>query len=96
MRQFIVVVHEQRVVVSEQEKPLPMYDVSANVDGDKWRYRIKRKQGAKLHRGWRERGNQQAYYHARNSGHHVTFDEVYHAKRRRQKKIHANQLPLFD
>lgn len=95
MRQFQITVHDQRVVVSEQASTLRMYDVSANVDGEIWRYRVNKRAGVKLPTGWRERGYRQAYYHAKNSGTIVKFNEVHYVKPKRKTKRHEKQLPLF-
>ncbi len=95
MLQFQIIVHEQRVVVQEQIRPLMMYEISALVDGEIWRYHIVKMAGTKLPTGWRERGNQQAFYHAKNSGTHVVFQEVHYVKPERKSKRHPNQIELF-
>lgn len=95
MLQFIVIVHEQSVVVQEQIRPLMMYEISAIVDGEIWRYHIVKMAGTKLNRGWRERGNQQAFYHAKNSGTHVKFKEVHYVKTKSKSKIHPDHKALF-
>lgn len=95
MRQFEVIVEPQSVVVHELDNPLNMYDVSASVDGEIWRYRIKKNVGETLNKHWPERGYTQAHYHANNGGKFVKFDVVYHVKPKRKSKRHPNQIELF-
>lgn len=95
MLHFDIVVYQQRVVVNELTRELSKYDVSVDVDGDIWRYRIKKATGEKLPRGWRERGFQQAHYHAKNSGEHVVFKQVTRSQYVARRKLHPNQMKLF-
>ncbi len=86
MRYFIVTVHPMRVQVDEIWKDLKTYDCSAVVDGDIWRYKIKRSSGiSKNNRDWRARAYHHIHYHAHNSGAVVHFEPVHHQKRGRPK-----------
>lgn len=95
MLYFEVIAHPQRVVVKELVHKLKLYHVSANVDGEIWRYQIKKSTGGKMADTWYGRGLQQAFYHAKNSGEHVVFERVYHKKMTRKQKITNRQLGLF-
>lgn len=95
MQQFDVEVYGKYVVVKDRAKGLKMYDVSADVDGELWRYCIHNKTKDKCNKTWRERGLTQAYYHAKNSGSYVTFHPVSHKKRTRTFKHHKRQQMLF-
>lgn len=95
MLYFDVIVYPQRVVVHEFVKALKTYHVSAEVDGDTWRYRIKKHMPEPMPETWYGRGLQQAYYHAKNSGEHVVFQRVYHKKMTRKQKISNRQIGLF-
>ncbi len=96
MRQFDVIVHPKMVTVKERDIPMSNYDVSANVDGDKWLYCIKKEPKSKLDKSWRERGYTHAYYHAKNSGNHVQFNRVDAQHNSRPRKRHRLHLRLFD
>lgn len=95
MLYYKVEVFPQRVVINEV-KSLRMYDVKARVDGDDWLYRIVRsKWQPPKDKGWFGRGLNNVYYHAKNSGDHVTFVPVHRVKRQRTIKRHPNQRELF-
>lgn len=96
MLYFRLEVFPQRVVVNEV-KSLRMYDVKARVDGTDWLYVIVRSEHSKPQdKEWFGRGMQTAYWHAKNSGNYVTFDQVHHLKRARKIKHHPNQVRLFE
>jgi len=95
MKQFDVVVYPKSIEVQERSRPLMMYEISATVDGETYRYHVVKIAGQKMPNEWRERGNQQAFYHAKNAGENVNFHEVHYVKPKRKKNIHANQLELF-
>lgn len=95
MKQFSVIVYQQRVVVKELARELKRHDVAARVDGDNYRYVIRKEKGEELEKGWRDRGYSQAYYHALNAGNLVTFDPVFSASKTRAKQRHALQSKLF-
>lgn len=95
MRQFIVTVHPNRVQVDEIVKELKTYDASAIVDGDIWRYKIKKSPNIiKKDRGWRSRAYHHIHYHANNSGFMVRFEHVHRATRRK-RKISDKQLSFW-
>ena len=96
MRHFDVIVCPKMVTVLELEVPSWTYDVSANVDGDKYLYRITKQAHIHMKSGWRERGYVQAFYHAKNAGNHVTFNRVDAPGRTRKKRRSVNQMRLFD
>lgn len=96
MLYFDVIVYPQRVEVNELVGELKKYDVSVNVDGEIWRYRIYNKTGDKKSKTWFGRGTQQAYYHAKNSGCLVEFQRVSRSQYVARRKVHANQLKLFE
>jgi len=96
MRQFDVIVCSKKVTVLELDKPLTTYDVRANVDGDKWLYRITKLAHQKVMPGWQERGYVHAYYHAKNNGDTVSFTRVDSVKKRKIKLRHMRQRRLFD
>jgi hypothetical protein len=95
MRQFNVIVCKALVTVEELDMPLKKYDISANVDGDEWLYRITKLPMHHLPGGWKERGYSHAFYHAKNNGHHVKFNRVDVVKSSRKRKRHPAQLRLF-
>lgn len=95
MRQFDVIVCQKMVTVQELFAPLSSYHVRANVDGDKWLYRIKKIAHQKLDRGWRERGYVQAYYHAKNTGSNVKFSRVDKPGSSYKRKRHPEQMQLL-
>jgi fibronectin type 3 domain-containing protein len=92
---FDVIVHPQRVAVIEVASELKKYDVSVNVGGEIWRYRIYNKTNDKRNKTWRDRGMQQAYYHAKNGGDHVTFEQVTRSQYVARRKVHDKQVELF-
>ena len=95
MRQFDVVVCPKHVTVHEVDTPHKTYDISANVDGDKWLYRITKPPMFNMKDGWKERGYVHAFYHAKNAGNHVQFNRVSHPKRTLKKKRHPGAVRLF-
>ncbi len=96
MRQFDIIVCSHMVAVEEVFKPLTRVDVRANVDGEKFVYRIKKLRFNIGVSGWRERGYIQAYYHAKNAGTCVEFIEVNLSEQPRTDKKHTQALRLFD
>lgn len=95
MRHFTVTVHPMRVQIDEQAREFKTYDASAIVDGETWRYKIKRHANiAKNDRRWRGRAYHHIQYHAHNSGTIVRFEPV-HSKRSRKRKIHEKQLSFW-
>lgn len=95
MLYFEIEVHSQRVVVNEVDR-LAIYHQKAWVDGQAWLYKIKRsKLFPPKDKGWYGRALDTIFWHAKNSGEHVTFEPVNHAKRMRSMKQHEKQMPLF-
>lgn len=96
MRQFDVIVCPKMVTVLELVSPLKRYDVSANIDGEKFLYRITKQALSHMKPGWRERGYVQAHYHAKNAGNQVEFVRVGQPGKSRNKKRHPAQVRLFE
>lgn len=95
MRYFTVTVYQMRVQVDETPAAFTNHDASAGVDGDIWRYKIKRSPNLpKNDRHWRDRAWHNIHYHAHNSGTVVRFEPTY-AQRRRKPKIHEKQLSFW-
>lgn len=95
MLYYLIEVCPQRVVVNEVDK-LSMYHQKARVDGEDWLYKIVRsKLFPPKDKGWYGRALNTIFWHAKNSGDHVTFEPVNHVKRRRATKHHERQLRLF-
>ncbi len=95
MRYFIAKVYPMRVQIDEQVKELQSHDCSAVVDGDIWRYKIKKSANiAKRSIHWRSRACHHIHYHAHNSGEVVRFEPV-HYQARNRRKISEKQLSLF-
>ncbi len=95
MRYFVVTVHPKRVEIKEVVKEFTMYDCLAIVDGDHWRYKIKKHENiAKNDRIWRGRAYHNIQYHATNSGEYVRFQEV-HFQHSKKRKINEKQLYLL-
>lgn len=95
MRYFTVTVHPKRVQIDEQVEELKTFDCSAVVDGDIWRYKIKKSPNIpKTWRGWRGRAYHHIQYHADNSGAVVRFEPVHH-KQRSRRKISPKQLSFW-
>ncbi len=95
MRHFIVTVHPKRVQVDEITKELKSYDSSAVVDGDIWRYKIKKSPNViKTDRGWRSRAYHHIHDHAHNSGTVVRFEHV-HYQRRGKREISDKQMSFW-
>lgn len=94
--QFEVTVRPKRVEVKEVKTEFVKFDASAIVDGDIWRYKIKKHHTiVKADTHWRQRAYQNIHYHAHNSGVHVKFVEVNY-ERKTKRKINKNQLSLWD
>ncbi|KKM97300.1 hypothetical protein LCGC14_1169450 [marine sediment metagenome] len=96
MPQFIVKVFTRSTRVTEQKKELVIYDISATVDGEVYRYLVVKAAQFDKVEDWRGRGVQQAYYHAKNSGANVKFHEVHYVPPKRKSKIPAKQMSLFE
>ncbi len=95
MRHFTVTVQPMSVQINEQTKEFAVYDCSAVVDGDTWRYQMKKGLNiAKNDKHWRGRAYQNIHYHAHNSGEVVRFVPV-HYQARKRRKISEKQLSLF-
>lgn len=95
MRQFIVTVHPMRIQVDEITEELKTYDCSAIVDGDIWRYKIKKSSGImRKDRGWRSRAYHHIHYHAHNSGTIVRFEPV-HFQTHRKRNVSEKQLSFW-
>lgn len=95
MLYYEIEVYPQRVVVNEVDR-LSMYHQKAWVDGQAWLYKIERStMFPPEDKGWFGRGLNTVFWHAKNSGNHVTFEPVNQVKRRRAEKHHEKQLRLF-
>lgn len=95
MRYFIVTVQPMRVQIDEQAKELMTYDASATVDGDTWRYKVKKGRNIlKNDKVWHGRAYYAMHYHAHNSGAVVRFTTVHHQVRRK-RKISEKQLSFW-
>ena len=95
MRYFTVIVHPMRVQIEEVEKDFITYDAGAIVDGDTWRYKIRKHINiGKNDKRWRERAIHHIHYHAHNSGTKVHFQPV-HSTRTRKRKIHEKQKSFW-
>ena len=95
MRYFNVIVCKKKVTVIEHAIEPKNHDISANVDGDTWLYKITKVAHHSLKDNWRERGYVQAYYHAKNNGSYVEFNRVDSPVSTRKRKRHPAQLRLF-
>lgn len=95
MRYFTVTVYQARVQVKETFAPFRTYDYRATVDGDKWLYKIvKHKNNLDKSNRWRMRSTQQIWYHAKNSGTHVSFEPCA-IRRPYKRKISEKQLSYW-
>lgn len=95
MRQFIVTVHPMRLQVDEITKELKTYDASAIVDGDTWRYKIRKGPNiSKRALHWRNRAYHHIHYHAHNSGTIVRFEHV-HFQTHRKRNVSEKQLSFW-
>lgn len=95
MRHFRVTVLPMRVAIDEQFRQFMLYDASAIVDGDTWRYKIRGCADISKHSpSWRTRAYHHIHYHAHNSGTVVRFEPVHYEPRRR-RKMSEKQLSFW-